>query len=106
MSLIVCNVPVVVTATVRLREHQEFHKPPVFSTFMKFATQNRTHKTTFATTGVTNITLGDGTNSIIPKDNSSYCLSMADASTFDGRYGKDVLPKPSESYHLGLGTAV
>ncbi|KAF8888061.1 hypothetical protein BD779DRAFT_1470436 [Infundibulicybe gibba] len=54
VSLIVCNIPVVVTASIRLRERTQARRSTRFSTFITFATgRSRTRKDTFATTGVT-----------------------------------------------------
>jgi len=55
VSLIVCNIPVVVTATIRLRERTQARKSTRFSTFITFATggRSRARKETLATTGVT-----------------------------------------------------
>ncbi|KAK0215084.1 hypothetical protein IW262DRAFT_1404952 [Armillaria fumosa] len=51
-SLIVCNVPVVVTAAIRIREesqHGKAQKGQLVSTFLHFATRILTHKDTAAT---------------------------------------------------------
>ncbi|PBK60606.1 hypothetical protein ARMSODRAFT_944675 [Armillaria solidipes] len=51
VSLIVCNVPVVVTAAIRIREesHGKTQKGQLVSTFLHFATRVLTHKDTAAT---------------------------------------------------------
>ncbi|TFK73728.1 hypothetical protein BDN72DRAFT_893690 [Pluteus cervinus] len=51
ISLIVCNIPVVITASIRLRERTQAKKVTEHSTFMKFASRAMTQKETrFQTT--------------------------------------------------------
>jgi hypothetical protein len=69
MSLIVCNIPVVVTAAIRLRKQPDpkARKGPIVSTFIKFSTRIWPHKDSSATANVTAITLSDvGSRSIQP----------------------------------------
>lgn len=106
MSLIVCNIPVVVTATVRLYDQSELGVPrgPLVSTFVKFATRIWSQKETSATTNVTAITLDDSELSSRSREPRSSTDMPKDSNTTVGTttsgFGKDSWPsRPADSYN-------